>query len=123
MSVQSLNFVILFVKDPLISGDFYARLLNLEPTQESATFVMFTMPNGISLGLWSAVTAMPKVTGLPGASEIAFAEKEVDDTYRKWRGLGISMAQEPTTDEAGRTFVALDPDGHRIRVFWPEEPV
>jgi hypothetical protein len=29
------------------------------------------------------------------------------------------MAQAPTELDFGRTFVALDPDNHRLRVFYP----
>jgi hypothetical protein len=31
----------------------------------------------------------------------------------------VSIIQEPTDMDFGRTFVGLDPDGHRVRVFAP----
>ena len=30
---------------------------------------------------------------------------------------GVKILQPPTDMDFGRTFVALDPDGHRLRVF------
>ena len=69
------------------------------------------------LGLWSRETALPQVTAQPGASEIAFGEEDVDAVYAKWVGLGVPMAQSPIDLDFGRSFVALDPDGHRIRVL------
>jgi len=121
MTILSPNFITLFVSDPLASGTFYAGLLGLQPVKQSPTFVMFAFPNEICLGLWSNKTAQPKVTAPAGGSEIAFTEKNVDAVYAHWKKLGVTIAQEPTNNEAGRTFVALDPDGHRIRVFWQEK--
>jgi predicted enzyme related to lactoylglutathione lyase len=43
----------------------------------------------------------------------------VDQTHADWRERGLKVAQPPTDMEFGRTFVALDPDGHRLRVFAP----
>lgn len=35
------------------------------------------------------------------------------------RERGLSIAQAPVAMDFGMTFVALDPDGHRLRVFAP----
>ena len=32
---------------------------------------------------------------------------------------GPAILQEPTTKDFGLTFLAADPDGHRLRVFCP----
>ena len=125
MSVPNPSFIILFVKDPLASGAFYSRVLGLKSIEESPTFVLFQMPNGIHLGLWSLTTAEPLVTSKAGSSEICFSEEtieSVDALYAKWLDLGISMAQAPVAmNGMKRTFVALDPDGHRIRILCLEE--
>jgi hypothetical protein len=34
----------------------------------------------------------------------------------------LKIAQAPTAMDFGMTFVALDPDGHRLRVFAPVVP-
>jgi predicted enzyme related to lactoylglutathione lyase len=44
---------------------------------------------------------------------------EVDRTFAEWRGRGVEIAQTPTQLDFGYTFVALDPDGQRLRVFAP----
>jgi predicted enzyme related to lactoylglutathione lyase len=117
MSGPNLNFILLYVNDPLVSCSFYERLLNLQPVEKTPTFVMFALPNGIMLGLWSHKTLEPPATAPAGGSELGFSDENVDDTYAKWKEMGIPMVQTPTEMDFGRTFVALDPDGHRIRVF------
>ena len=44
----------------------------------------------------------------------------VDELYREWVGRGLRIAQAPVTLDFGYTFVALDPDQHRLRVFAPD---
>lgn len=120
MSIPNLSYVILFVQDPLQSADFYSKLLNLKPLETGPTFSLFALPNGLMLGLWNRNTAEPIVEANAGSSEIAFTENNVDEIYERWVNSGIAIAQVPTDMDFGRTFVALDPDGHRIRVFRPE---
>lgn len=43
----------------------------------------------------------------------------VDRLHSQWAESGVSIAQAPTRLDFGYTFVALDPDGHRLRVFCP----
>ncbi len=119
MLKPDLKFVLLFVKDPLQSAPFYEQILGLKPVEQSPTFTAFALTNGVLLGLWSSKTAEPLVSAQPGATEIAFAENNIDELFARWKEMGVSMAQEPTDMDFGRTFVALDPDGHRIRVYKP----
>ena len=122
MPVPSLSHVILFVQNPAESAHFYTRLLELTPIEEHPTFVCYKLSNGTHLGLWSSKTARPAVKAGAGGSEICFAEDDVEGLYKKWSSWGIPMAQEPTCmDGMKSTFVALDPDGHRIRVFCLED--
>jgi catechol 2,3-dioxygenase-like lactoylglutathione lyase family enzyme len=115
------TYVLLYVESPLRSGEFYERLLGLAPVEASAGFVMFVLPTGLKLGLWAAHDVAPAATR-PGGSELCFAEPGVDavrSRHAEWRALGIPIAQEPTSMDFGTTFVGLDPDGHRLRVFAP----
>ena len=80
---------------------------------------MFALPNGLNLGLWKRATAGPAIAAQPGASEICFIEQDVDRFHADWSAKGVTILQAPTNMDFGRTFVALDPDGHRVRVFWP----
>lgn len=113
----SLEHIILFVENPFVSAQFYSTLLNMKPVEQSPTFVMFVFPNGLKLGLWSRYTAEPLVFGYAGAQEICFEVNDVDLVYEKWGAQGITIIQKPTDMDFGRTFVAIDPDKNRIRVY------
>lgn len=121
MHASNLSHVILMVENPKTSSLFYSRLLGIEPLEQSETFVLFSLPNGPMLGLWSKHTARPKVTGSPGCSEICFPEVsdlQVSKRYEEFLEKNIPIALEPAAmDGMSSTFVGLDPDGHRIRVF------
>jgi hypothetical protein len=43
----------------------------------------------------------------------------VEATYTAWKKPGPTIAQVPTRMDFGTTFVALDPDGHRLRLLAP----
>lgn len=118
-----LGFVLLFVKNPVESANFYSKLFNLKPVELSPTFALFALNNGVMLGLWSQYTAEPAVTASPGASEICFAVDNVDDVYNSWGMQGVTVIQKPTEMDFGRTFVALDPDEHRIRIYKLREEI
>jgi len=116
------NFVILYVENPPRSAEFYSSLLGRAPIEASPTFAMFALREGMMLGLWSRHTVEPSATAAGGGQEIAFtvdARDKVDSTHRQWREKGLPIAQAPVDLDFGRTFVALDPDGHRLRVFAP----
>lgn len=113
----SLGFVLLFVEAPLISAEFYSKILGLKPIEQYPTFALFALKNNVQLGLWAYKTAQPKITTPPGASEIAFSADNIDRLYEHLLKLGVPMIQTPTDMDFGRTFVAVDPDGHRIRFY------
>lgn len=112
-----LGFTLLFVTNPQKSSLFYQEILGLKPIEESPTFVMFALKNGVMLGLWSKYTAEPKVEASAGALEICFPAENVDALYEEWGRKHVTVAQKPTDMDFGRTFVVLDPDGHRVRVY------
>jgi catechol 2,3-dioxygenase-like lactoylglutathione lyase family enzyme len=116
------NFVLLYVDNPTASADFYAGLLGKKPVEASPTFAMFALSSGVMLGLWSKHTVQPAATATGGGAELAFTvedAKAVRATHEEWRRQGLRILQEPTDLDFGHTFVALDPDGHRLRVFAP----
>jgi predicted enzyme related to lactoylglutathione lyase len=115
------SFVILYVASPAASAEFYAALLGRPPLEASPTFVMFAFAEGVMLGLWVRSEVAPAVSAAPGGSEIAFTAPDVDAVYADWRRRGIRIAQAPEDMDFGRSFTALDPDGHRLRVFKPRE--
>lgn len=114
------DFIILFVDHPLNSAKFYSMLLGLEPVECSPTFALFVRPTGLRLGLWSRHTAEPAVNAGSGATEICFRHDSlasVDETYADWGSRGLRILQTPVQMDFGYTFVAMDPDGHRLRVY------
>jgi predicted enzyme related to lactoylglutathione lyase len=116
--------MILYVDSPKASGDFYSSLLGLEWVESSPTFVLFALESGLMLGLWSRQTVEPAAAAAGGGAELAIPVKSpatVDTTHTEWKARGLSILQEPTEMDFGRTFVGLDPDGHRLRVFAPAQ--
>lgn len=114
------NFVILYVDNPPASARFYAGLLGVEPQELSATFALFSLESGLKFGLWSRHTVEPAAQAAGGGAELVFSlasKQQVTALHAAWKGLGLPMAQEPTEMDFGYTFVALDPDGHRLRVY------
>lgn len=123
-SISHPNFALLYVDDALISARFYADILEIEPVEAQATFALFALRSGLMLGLWAKSGVLPAVTATSGASELAIALKsaqEFEHLYQDWQARGVVIAQVPTAMDFGLTFVALDPDGHRLRVFVPTE--
>jgi predicted enzyme related to lactoylglutathione lyase len=119
------NFVLLYVDNPPASVAFYADLLGQPAAETSPTFAMLPLRPGVMLGLWARHTVQPAASASRGGSEIAFAVEDadaVDATHLVWNRRGLTIAQPPTDMDFGRTFVALDPDGHRLRVFAPAAP-
>jgi catechol 2,3-dioxygenase-like lactoylglutathione lyase family enzyme len=115
------GLVVLYVDNPAASAAFYADLLGRPPVDSSANFAMFAMPPGM-LGLWSRHHAVPAPAGAPGGAELDFTVADaaaVDALHADWSGRGLTIAQAPTEMDFGHTFVALDPDGHRLRVLAP----
>ena len=118
------NFVILYVDQPQQSGAFYSALLGRESVQSSPTFVLFALDNGLMLGLWSRHTVEPAASAAGGGGEVAFAVGDiatVEATHDEWVRRGLKILQAPVDMDFGHTFVALDPDGHRLRVFCPND--
>ncbi|QWL67817.1 VOC family protein [Aeromonas jandaei] len=116
------QFTILYVTNPTRSALFYRELFGREPVEESPTFAMFVFESGARLALWSSATVEPAVTQTAGAMELAFAlpdDDTVDRLSAEWLARGLTQIQAPTKMEFGYTCMALDPDGHRLRLYCP----
>ena len=116
------NMVILYVDDPTISATFYRDLFGQPPVEASPTFAMFALRSGFMLGLWARHTVEPAVRALGECGEVAFPVANADAmraTHADWSARGMPVIQAPIEMDFGHTFVALDPDGHRLRVFAP----
>ena len=117
--MADINFILLYVEDVAASEAFYAKILGRPAIESSPTFAMIPAAPGIMLGLWRRDGVEPA-----GGGELAItAESEADVavTTARWQALGARIAQPPMQMDFGFTAVALDPDGHRLRVFVPAE--
>ncbi|PWJ84567.1 catechol 2,3-dioxygenase-like lactoylglutathione lyase family enzyme [Pseudaminobacter salicylatoxidans] len=118
------NLILLYVEDPARSNQFYEKLLGKAPAASFPTYVAFEFSNGSNLGLWSTKAANFVSSGTGHRFELAFMvddDAAVDRLYDTWRAADVPIEQEPSVAVFGRTFVALDPDGHRIRVCTPDD--
>jgi catechol 2,3-dioxygenase-like lactoylglutathione lyase family enzyme len=116
------HFVLFYVDDPQASASFYARLLDREPLESSPNFVMFELAPGLKLGLWARRNVEPAPNGASDKGELAMAvatKEEVAALCADRKRQGAAILQEPVTKDFGLTFLAADPDGHRLRVFCP----
>ena len=114
------QFTILYVANPARSALFYRELFGRKPVEESPTFAMFVFESGTRLALWSSATVEPAVTQTAGAMELAFTLPDnaaVDRLSDEWLARGLTLIQVPTKMEFGYTCMALDPDGHRLRLY------
>ncbi len=118
------DFVLIYVTDPQQSRVFYAALFGCEPVEESPTFALFVLTSGLKFGMWARDKVEPAVTAPAGGSELLFTVTDAESVqamHRDWTARKLPIVQEPTQMDFGYTFVALDPDGHRLRVFAPSE--
>ena len=119
------NYVLLYVADVAASEKFYADILGKNPVESSPTFALFALVNGVMLGLWRRDTVEPKASFSGGGAELCItvaSAEAVRATHEAWRKRDLPIAQAPTKMDFGTTFVALDPDAHRLRVFAPVQP-
>jgi len=120
--MSDISFILLYVESVDKSRAFYEAILGRPAVESSPTFAMLPAAPGVMLGLWRRDGVEPKATA-PGGAEVAIAagsDEAVKATHDEWRARGVAIAQPPTQMDFGFTFVALDPDGHRIRVFRPQ---
>jgi len=123
--MQDPTYVLLYVANVPASEKFYADLLGKKPVESSPTFSLFVLSNGVKLGLWRHDTVEPPSRMTGGGAELAIEVADVEAvraTNEDWRRRDLVIAQAPTQMDFGTTFVALDPDGHRLRVFAPMAP-
>ena len=117
------DWTLLAVADPLKSADLYAKIFGVAPADTAPTFSMLVLPSGMKIGLWLKDDVEPKATA-PGGIEMSFTEPDRDAVAARaeaFRKLGLRILQEPTDMDFGFTFTAADPDGHRLRVFAPNQ--
>ena len=113
------NLIVLYVESAAASLAFYSRLTGIEPGLYGPDFKVLPLPGGAALGLWSKRVVNPSSNGVGARSELVFSvenAERVQALYDEWRAMGLPIEQELSTQVFGPTFVAKDPDGHRLRV-------
>ena len=116
------NLVVLYVKDAGASSAFYKELLDRPIVQSSPKFAVLPLGKEAMLGLWQREAVEPRAGNDTGGVEVVFNVANADAvhaTHEAWKARGLKIAQAPTATAFGQTFVALDPDGHRLRVLAP----
>lgn len=118
--MASPNMIIFYVDSPERSAAFYHGLWQREAVEQSATFALFVFDSGVKFGLWARAGVEPASQAESGATELGIpveSHAEVLRLHRDWQARGVEIVQLPTQMDFGYTFVGLDPDGHRLRVF------
>lgn len=113
------NSVILYVDDVDASTAFYKAIFGEDPIEAFPGFSVFSLKDGFILGLQTKHDIEPKPQPAFGGFELCLSDisiEEVDAIFNDFKALNVPMVLPPTRLEFGYTFVALDPDGHRIRL-------
>jgi catechol 2,3-dioxygenase-like lactoylglutathione lyase family enzyme len=116
----ALDSIVLYVESISASKKFYTELLGSSAQELSPTFLSFELEAGLKLELKQRAQSLPPSTTTGGGTEMCIRlhdEEALNRLFEEWRARGVGFAQPPTTLVFGRSFVALDPDGHRIRAF------
>lgn len=118
------NLLLFYVQSPMESAIFYEKIFKIRPVASFPTYVAFSFANGFTFSLWS-MQAENFVSGGQGhRSELAFMVPNSDQVRalrNEWKELGVQIEQDLHEAVFGLTFVALDLDGHRIRVCVPDK--
>ncbi len=118
------NLLLFYVKNPLESAFFYEKIFSTKPIASFPTYVAFSFDNGFTFSLWSTQATNFVSVGTGHRSELSFMvkdEQKVRELHDEWQKLGVTIEQDLHEAVFGLTFVALDPDGHRIRVCMPDK--
>jgi len=122
--MPELSFLILYVTDPAVSAEFYSTLLKQKAALDSLpTFAGLQLVTGAKLGLWAEGAVKPAAKTIGGGTEIMFKVSDAQEVLAMHTDCvdrGIPIALSPTEMNFGLTFVALDPDGHRVRIHAPK---
>ncbi|MBL4829297.1 MAG: VOC family protein [Aliivibrio sp.] len=111
---------VLYVDDIEISKKFYTDTFECEGQVLSPTFVSFPLGTEVTIELKQIAQAEPSATITGGGTELSLVvenPERLHKLYDQWKLKGVTFLQVPTELVFGLTFVAIDPDEHRIRVF------
>lgn len=119
MSTFAPNSLILYVDDVEASTRFYTTILGQGPVASFDGFAVFALTESFTVGLQSKHDIDPEPQPAFGGFELCLSDTDretVDRLFTAWTARGVPIVLEPTELSFGYTFVATDPDGHRLRV-------
>ncbi|MCV0416242.1 MAG: glyoxalase [Brevundimonas sp.] len=102
----------LAVADPEAAARFYSGLLRRRPLAASADHAVFALSPGRTLSLWRGAAIPPAQVDFALAASTA-----VDELHIEWWDRGARIVLPPADEDGGRSFLARDPDGNRLRVY------
>lgn len=114
------NTLLLYVNDVPVSIEFYEKMLQLQPVERSPSFALFILASGLALALWDKKEVQPIPTIMAGGCELGFKlndAADIDRLHQEWRDKGANIVLAPSNAGFGCSFMALDPDGHRLRFY------
>ena len=113
-----------YVADIARSSAFYADLFALKPALASPFYVMFKLDSGFEFAIYDRNKLQPPAAAMSASAELGFVVADSDALnalHQQWVAKGIQIIMAPTKMYFGGThFMALDPDGHRLRVGTPD---
>ena len=120
MAVESLGYVILYVRDLNVSAAFYRDVVGLAFKLRDAEYAEF-VTGETRFGLLERTRASDLINrelidGGP-AGEVLFLVEDVDAEAERLRGLGVEFISGPVDRPWGhRTLHLLDPDGFVVEL-------
>jgi catechol 2,3-dioxygenase-like lactoylglutathione lyase family enzyme len=112
--MMEIEDVVLAVADPETSARFYAGLLGCRPLMAGPDRALFVLNSGRAFGLLRRAGDEGEVCEIDFPVQGAAA---VDETHIDWWDRGARILTPPIAEAPVRSFVAGDPDGHRLRVY------
>ncbi len=116
----TIDSIVLYVENVQLSMAFYEKAFECQPTLLSPTFAVVEFAENVKITLKQADALTPSSQVRGGGMELSIpapSGAELDNLFEKWKQLGVTFAQDREESVYGINFVALDPDGHRLRVF------
>jgi catechol 2,3-dioxygenase-like lactoylglutathione lyase family enzyme len=116
--------VLFYVTDIARSSAFYSDLFALKPALASPFYAMFKFDNGFEFAIYDRNKLQPPASPMSSSAELGFTVPDVsklNELHEQWKAKGIPIIMAPIKMYFGGIhFMALDPDGHRLRVATPD---
>ncbi|CAM3772414.1 VOC family protein [Vibrio aquimaris] len=115
----TIDTYVLYVEDIQVSQGFYTKVLGCESRTLSPTCMEIKFANDTTLLLKQNSNLVPTSCITGGGTELSILvedQTKLESLYQNWKNQSVDFAQEPKELSYGVSFVALDPDEHRIRV-------